>query len=199
VSGVEVDAIMNSTEISNDTRFSSQMHGMKTAPFLEFWRAINNNHSAYLTGDDMEYVMSMVFTGGKNDSAAITEEQHRSDFEEWLAKLQKVYHDPEVLHNANTFTSAITGQSSVWAKQAQDHTWGRAFIETKNGYMGIGPKSAQKNDLLCVLGGSQVPFVLRRVEINRYRLVGECYVHGIMNGEIVKAKEGDDLKTFYIE
>jgi hypothetical protein len=33
-----------------------------------------------------------------------------------------------------------------------------------------------------VLSGSNVPFVLRPVE-DHYRLIGPCYVHGIMGGE----------------
>jgi hypothetical protein len=46
--------------------------------------------------------------------------------------------------------------------------------------------------------GAQTPFVLRRADANggngtscvRYFLVGECYVHGIMLGEMIL---GDEL------
>lgn len=46
---------------------------------------------------------------------------------------------------------------------------------------------AAVGDSICVFGGS-VPFVLRDVCLSRpqkrhFRLLGECYVHGIMNGE----------------
>jgi hypothetical protein len=35
-----------------------------------------------------------------------------------------------------------------------------------------------------ILFGGAVPFVLRSVE-NGFRIIGSCYIHGIMNGELV--------------
>ena len=48
----------------------------------------------------------------------------------------------------------------------------------------------QAGDLVCVLSGSSTPHVLRRVDnrdgCERYRFVGDAYVHGLMYGEIEK-------------
>jgi hypothetical protein len=43
-------------------------------------------------------------------------------------------------------------------------------------------------DTLCVLFGSSVPFILRRLT-EGYQLVGECYVRDIMEGEVVRLLE----------
>ena len=44
---------------------------------------------------------------------------------------------------------------------------------------------------MCVLLGLGVPFVLREVGGGGwYGLVGECYCHGIMDGEAVRELEG---------
>ena len=51
--------------------------------------------------------------------------------------------------------------------------------------MGLGPRLTEPGDLVCVLLGSQVPFVLRQV-YGCYVLVGECYCHEIMDGEAVR-------------
>lgn len=48
--------------------------------------------------------------------------------------------------------------------------------------MGLGPEGAQKGDMVCVLLGGNVPFLLRRNE-RHYLLVGESYVHGFMEGK----------------
>jgi hypothetical protein len=61
----------------------------------------------------------------------------------------------------------------------------QAFFVTKNGWMGIGPKSTREGDEIWTLHGGQVPFILRGAEgLDRKTLVGDAYVHGIMDGEI---------------
>lgn len=64
-------------------------------------------------------------------------------------------------------------------------TEGRRFFTTLGGYMGIGPPRMRKGDLICVFLGGNVPWVVRR-DGCEYELVGECYVHGIMDGEVLR-------------
>ena len=58
--------------------------------------------------------------------------------------------------------------------------------------MGMAPYSAHVGDLICVLFGGQTPFVLRKREPEGYLLVGECYVHGIMDGEAIRGFEAGE-------
>lgn len=62
---------------------------------------------------------------------------------------------------------------------------GRRFCWTKFGRMGLAPAAAQTGDLLYVLWGGQMVHVLRRNEVDSYTYIGECYLHGVMNGELV--------------
>jgi hypothetical protein len=92
---------------------------------------------------------------------------------------------------------------------------GRRFFVTEKGYMGLAPHCARLGDLVCVLLGGQTPFILREMEDMtsperlqeifgdscRYFccLVGECYIHGLMDGEVFIELEanGDTLlETF---
>ena len=69
---------------------------------------------------------------------------------------------------------------------AQRSCYGRRQFFTENGYMGIGPAAIKEGDLVCVLLGGCVPYILRPTDTeNMYKLVGESYVHGIMNGEVI--------------
>lgn len=53
-------------------------------------------------------------------------------------------------------------------------------------YFGLFPKRTQARDIVCVFSGCHVPFALRKREDGeKSQLVGECYVHGIMEGEVV--------------
>ncbi|KAH8789969.1 hypothetical protein F5882DRAFT_267251, partial [Hyaloscypha sp. PMI_1271] len=74
---------------------------------------------------------------------------------------------------------------------------GRRFFTTEKGYMGLGPPTLQPGDVICVIFGGITPFALRKQESDfssssqniRYRLVGECYLHGIMHGEAINELE----------
>lgn len=62
----------------------------------------------------------------------------------------------------------------------------RRFIRTPKGYMGLAPAAANTNDYVCVLYGGTVCYVLReQQETSQYKFVGECYLHGCMDGEML--------------
>lgn len=64
---------------------------------------------------------------------------------------------------------------------------GERFCVTQNGYMGNVPPSTLPGDKICVLYGARVPFVLRE-EGASYRIIGDCYIHGLMDGEAFQLK-----------
>jgi hypothetical protein len=109
----------------------------------------------------------------------------------------KSYHKDEIiLHNI----------SNEAARRIAIHICNRSFFVTKRGYIGIGPNTMKSGDIVCTLFGSTVPFILRAVEgSEKFRLLGESYVHGIMDGELWKetdegkiepAAEGLELRSF---
>ncbi|KAF2498798.1 hypothetical protein BU16DRAFT_605260 [Lophium mytilinum] len=61
----------------------------------------------------------------------------------------------------------------------------RRFFLTQDGRMGIGPKTMKEGDMIVVLFGGKVPFVVRPSG-TRFRFIGECYVPGLMKGEAVE-------------
>jgi hypothetical protein len=61
----------------------------------------------------------------------------------------------------------------------------RAFT-TKQGYLGLGPLTCEEDDHIFILVGANVPFILRKGEEHRFQLVGEAYIHDIMDGELMQ-------------
>lgn len=78
-------------------------------------------------------------------------------------------------------------QLRMFEKKMRRATDGRRLFCTEEGRLGLGPKpvgqEAGCTDEVWILHGAKVPFILRREEGDRYRIVGETYVHGIMYGE----------------
>lgn len=73
---------------------------------------------------------------------------------------------------------------------------GRRFAVTEKGIMALEPLLAERGDRVVLVFGADVPFLFREcpVEVSRemfgkrkcWYLVGECLVHGIMDGEGLK-------------
>ncbi|KAM0471207.1 hypothetical protein ACHAPX_009550 [Trichoderma viride] len=90
---------------------------------------------------------------------------------------------------------SLTGDPFKWSHEAVLVTRYRRFAVTRRGYFVLGPDALQTGDVVVVLRGGKVPFVLRKVSVGggggggdddneeRWVLVGECYVHGLMDGE----------------
>lgn len=78
-------------------------------------------------------------------------------------------------------------------------SWYRRLFLTNGGYFGLAHPSSQPGDEVVLLSGGRVPFVVRRVREERrecYYIVGETYVHGIMDGELLGVTDGkwEDLQ-----
>ena len=80
---------------------------------------------------------------------------------------------------------------------AWNHCSEKSFVKTKEGYIGIMPRNSLPGDLVCVLLGCQMPMLLRQTN-SQYRVVGPCYVDGLMNGEAFLGRIPDHYQTMYI-
>jgi len=71
-------------------------------------------------------------------------------------------------------------------------TFHRSFCITGEGRMGQMPQNAKVGDLVCVLFGGNVPYILRPRGDGGYTYVGDCFVYGLMDGE---AMDMEDTKA----
>jgi hypothetical protein len=65
----------------------------------------------------------------------------------------------------------------------------RRLFRTKKNYLGIAAESLEVGDEVWVLAGAAVPLILRPAENGEHgerKVIGETYVHGIMNGEVAE-------------
>jgi hypothetical protein len=53
--------------------------------------------------------------------------------------------------------------------------------------------STRIGDILCIFHGVSVPFVLAPTTQGRFKLVGQVYMHGVMDGELVDQLEAEDI------
>ncbi|CAG5190318.1 uncharacterized protein ALTATR162_LOCUS12173 [Alternaria atra] len=69
----------------------------------------------------------------------------------------------------------------------------RCFFFSPNGCIGIANGKPLHTDVLTVLLGGTMPFILRKIG-NQYKLVCEAYVHGFMHGRAIDMIDRGELK-----
>lgn len=115
---------------------------------------------------------------------SLEEQKHtpRSNMQESKEKKKKVKKDISRRGLAEAFKQA--------RKATQHAMRNRRFGITSKKYFGLFPNHVQADDVICVFSGCHVPFLLRRRQENEtYQLVGECYVYGIMSGEVMEMED----------
>ena len=139
---------------------------------------------------------------GRTLAADCTRSGHRSDaafLESWTA--YRDYNDQSL--QMEEMSKKIEPGSEdnklfqkAWSYEAamQEVHKGRRICATKGGYFGIAPYDTEKEDVLVIFEGFAMPFVLRQ-KGEEYVLIGDAYVHGMMDGELIcKVKKGFELE-----
>jgi hypothetical protein len=197
VAGLHFDTVGMCTEVENELWFHSEIHRMEDHPVLDFWRRQQSNPTRYPTGDTSIFAYAAALTVGKH-YRHISIEDYTKSFEAYLVRLQNVEMQKLDDSNSSLPKEVKTCNWRKWERAARDTCWNRTIFTTNKGYIGVGPKFLLIGDLVCVLSGGRVPFILRR-KGDIFQLIGECYVHGIMSGQALELIRGSRKETiFYI-
>jgi hypothetical protein len=70
------------------------------------------------------------------------------------------------------------------------------FCITSKQLAGYIPSRSLQSDTICIFSGSPVPHVIRKLPSGNYGLIGEAYIHGIMDGEAMEWEgiEWEDIR-----
>ncbi|KAH7063601.1 heterokaryon incompatibility protein-domain-containing protein [Macrophomina phaseolina] len=83
------------------------------------------------------------------------------------------------------------GRSTEYGSRISTTGGSRRLYRTTQGFLGLGPDSIKKGDIVCMIQGGRVPYILRKHAVRSgWKLVGEAYLHGFMHGEMVAAVQG---------
>ena len=115
---------------------------------------------------------------------------------EWREILEVVFGDAELPQNFEPGLSKIERVarfSGPWAESVELCCKDRSFFTTADGRMGIGPFGSKPGDVATSLYGGDACFILRPTG-EKYELIGDAYVHGVMHGELVEAGEAGQMR-----
>ncbi len=85
----------------------------------------------------------------------------------------------------------IDAGAEVYNSALASPSAGRKLFTTQKGFIGMGPLSTTPGDQVWFMYDALTPFVLQpRPEDANFKLVGECYLHGFMHGEVLREEHG---------
>lgn len=64
----------------------------------------------------------------------------------------------------------------------------RRLITTTDGRVGLARHDCKQGDLICILFGGRMPFILRP-QNGHYIFIGECHIPGLMEGQAIEEHE----------
>jgi hypothetical protein len=190
--GVRLDRIRRPSWIFWNNAFHFRRNNPFRLPIEGLWRDICGRNQPfslrqrYRNGDSAFFALVQTLT-----NACIGADRSRPyesiPKEEWLANgaayLVRALDKPGAV-SPEIQELAQTGDGFKWSHEATLVTRYRGFAITFGGWFVVGPDIMQAGDVVVVLYGGRTPFLLRRKDDGTWILVGECYVHGMMNGEV---------------
>jgi Heterokaryon incompatibility protein (HET) len=114
---------------------------------------------------------------------------------------------------AAKFYGATAAEKEQWRLTARYwrvlvfRSGGRRYFCSSSGLLGLGPDGVREGDVVAVIMGMDTLMVLRRQpdleegEISSreaWRIVGEAYAHGVMDGEMMGNPGKEDIREFWI-
>ncbi|RGP64113.1 hypothetical protein FLONG3_9659 [Fusarium longipes] len=207
IRGVRLDRIHRPSWIfwHNAFHFNRSRNSPNRLPIEAVWRDICrgnapfNLRQRYRNGDSAFFALVQSLTNGciGVDRSRPYESVPK---EEWLANgaayLVRALTRPGAV-SQEIQELAHTGDGFKWSHEATLITRYRGFAITAGGWFVVGPDIMQAGDVVAVFYGGRTPFLIRRREEDTWMLVGECYVHGMMNGEVFEL-DGPHEEEFVI-
>jgi Heterokaryon incompatibility protein (HET) len=129
-----------------------------------------------------------------------------------IAAFSKLSESAEPLDASSLAILLSDHEAMLYTKLLWSHWNGRSFITTMSGHIGLALRTTKPGDSVCIFFGAPKPYIMRLAsrlqagapsdsvgERRTHKIIAECYVDGIMNGELFQEQSFDeDATVFYI-
>ncbi|KDN71775.1 putative heterokaryon incompatibility protein [Colletotrichum sublineola] len=192
LSGVRFDNIAWVTDILDVEDFKEEIPSTEAAkhPFLDVWnRASSNNCYALSPSADHPYngilEMGLTLTAGVTDGYELMGDLEYEDVTRFYADFFTYIHQlfEKAGKRPDTFdpldVRLTDGEATRFRIAASRSCDQRRVFETTAGFYGLAPACAREGDVLVLLYGGPIPFVLRQVA-DGWVLLGDVFVGPLM-------------------
>ncbi|CZT00745.1 hypothetical protein WAI453_009163 [Rhynchosporium graminicola] len=141
------------------------------------WEPENMESAKYVAGGSIREAHARTLTGNALKDR-FPERDYAGSWDEWIAQ-----DSPTALFGAKAKTPlSADSQPTPLEKLALSLVPGRAYVTTSEGYFGLAPIVARAGDIIAVFLGCESPILLRPQPNNKFRILGECLIFGLHDG-----------------
>ncbi|KIW07671.1 uncharacterized protein PV09_01611 [Verruconis gallopava] len=187
VAGVLLGVVKERRQISNARWFP--YNPTREHPITQIWKDSFHNEWKYPSGERAIDVLGGIFVAGipSNECNCCTRQEIvRRDFASYVTRCaEEAGEDTNEEVWKELYHKGGRGDWKGYEQNGMNFCFGRSFFTMKEGYMGLGPNTMEADDVVVLLYGGDVPYILRPRTEGGHVLVGEAYVHGVMLGELM--------------
>ncbi|KAN0076682.1 Heterokaryon incompatibility protein (HET) domain containing protein [Elaphomyces granulatus] len=176
--------------------FKKNISRMELGQAFQLWEPSGLESMTYPTKEDILDVYWQTLLGGLDqfEGKRLDPENFATYKEQFLLWSGRKQSD----HSLSMSGAATSSADSPFEDLAA-RVFGFTIATTAGGYLALVPVLSEPGDRVCVVPTLNVPLVLRKLATsppseNTFTLVGPCYVHGIMDGEVMEKIEAGEVK-----
>jgi hypothetical protein len=172
------------------------------APVQELWQQLQQPLGQSARYEDSEFAFSLAIAAGRAADEGPAEdnpEAHRSIYGEykklidWDRRGDGASSAKRPKMNRQLSETSLQVDARMYVANQQRAMRNRRCFLTSTGYLGIGHRALGVGDRCVVAKGANVPFILQEAapdgasgtDPNRWRLIGESYIQGVMRGTMI--------------
>lgn len=163
-------------QISQQTDPIGQSHAFIGAPGQDTWLKKQlefvQEAEPYPTGEDISSVLWRTMIG----NITLDEDKAEEDYGQYFEAYRS-------FSESSSSVQKEMGREFVGAVRRRSRY--RRLCLTQQGYFGGVPEGAELGDWICMFHGMKLLFVVRTTGLY-FRYIGHCYMHGLMNGEVLQ-------------
>lgn len=192
--GLYIGEVLEAAEHIDWTSDGSGLRICNPDVLTHFWEALTQHKDARISDEDFLIGLSHAMTAGLDEyygPANGNSAQHVADAVEFLLPMFSCESSGHGSHTSRPAFAEMLLRSRKReyrgdrTRFARDVSWictNRKLFYTSGGSVGLGPSNTRIDDVVAVLFGGHTPFLLRP-RAGYHQLLGEIYVHGMMDGE----------------
>lgn len=158
------------------------------------WEKMARDLKAYPTGEDCIDAFIKTLVAGDRSLVDLSKEMRSAFYTAWRKYFSVLSMGKHLSVSGMEDPSALDGfddrnppedlaLASQFLQAQLKAAYGRRFFTTSKGFLGLAQSGVRLGNTVVVLYGGKTPYLLQKVRSKGFRFVGECYVHGLMNGE----------------